>query len=32
VSAVTTKADDIARALEDEIISGVIPPGQVLRQ
>jgi DNA-binding GntR family transcriptional regulator len=32
VSAVTTKADDIARVIEDEIISGVIPPGQVLRQ
>ena len=32
MSALTTKADDIARALEDEIVSGVIPPGQVLRQ
>jgi DNA-binding GntR family transcriptional regulator len=32
VSALTTKADDIARVLEDEIITGVIPPGQVLRQ
>jgi DNA-binding GntR family transcriptional regulator len=32
VSTATTKADDIARALEDEIISGAIPPGQVLRQ
>src|SRR6202047_1356158 len=28
----TTKADDIARALEDEIVSGAVPPGQVLRQ
>src|ERR1700736_1636971 len=27
-----TKADEIARALEDDIISGAIPPGQVLRQ
>ena len=30
--ALTTKADDIARILEDEIVSGAIPPGQVLRQ
>ena len=28
----TTKADDIARILEDEIVSGAVPPGQVLRQ
>jgi DNA-binding GntR family transcriptional regulator len=28
----STKADDIARALEDEIVGGVIPPGTVLRQ
>ena len=28
----TTKADDIARALDDEIVSGAVPPGQVLRQ
>ena len=32
VLGVTTKADDIARALEDEIVSGAVPPGQVLRQ
>jgi DNA-binding GntR family transcriptional regulator len=32
VSASTTKADDLARVLEDEIISGVLAPGQVLRQ
>ena len=32
VSALTTKADDIARVLEDEIVSGAVPPGQVLRQ
>jgi len=32
VSTVSTKADDIARELEDEIVSGVIPPGTVLRQ
>jgi DNA-binding GntR family transcriptional regulator len=32
VSVVTTKADDVARTLEDEIVSGVIPPEQVLRQ
>jgi DNA-binding GntR family transcriptional regulator len=28
----STKADDIARLLEDEIVSGVIAPGTVLRQ
>ncbi|MGL6279595.1 MAG: GntR family transcriptional regulator [Gaiella sp.] len=28
----TTKADDIARVLEDEIVGGAIPPGTVLRQ
>jgi len=28
----STKADDIARVLEDEIVGGVIPPGTVLRQ
>ena len=28
----STKADDIARTLEDEIVGGVIPPGTVLRQ
>jgi DNA-binding GntR family transcriptional regulator len=28
----STKADDIARLLEDEIVSGVIGPGTVLRQ
>ena len=28
----STKADDIARLLEDEIVSGAIPPGTVLRQ
>ena len=32
VSTVSTKADDIARELEDEIVSGLIPPGTVLRQ
>jgi DNA-binding GntR family transcriptional regulator len=32
VASVTTKADDLARALEDEIVSGAIAPGQVLRQ
>src|SRR5881392_455313 len=30
--AVTTKAEDIARVLEDEIVAGVISPGVVLRQ
>lgn len=28
----STKADDIAVVLEDEIVSGTIPPGEVLRQ
>ena len=28
----STKADDIARILEDEIVAGQIPPGTVLRQ
>jgi DNA-binding GntR family transcriptional regulator len=28
----TTKADDLARVLEDEIVSGAIVPGSVLRQ
>ncbi len=28
----STKADDIARVLEDEIVGGLIPPGTVLRQ
>src|SRR5579883_3191712 len=28
----STKADDIARLLEDEIVSGAIRPGTVLRQ
>ncbi len=28
----STKADDIARVLEDEIVGGVIAPGSVLRQ
>src|SRR5262245_57365641 len=28
----STKADDIARVLEDEIVSGAVPPGTVLRQ
>ena len=28
----STKADDIARVIEDEIVGGVIPPGTVLRQ
>ena len=32
VNLVSTKADDIARELEDEIVSGAIPPGTVLRQ
>jgi DNA-binding GntR family transcriptional regulator len=32
VPALTTKADDIARVLEDEIVAGVISPGIVLRQ
>lgn len=29
---VSTKADDIARVLEDEIVGGAIPPGAMLRQ
>ena len=32
VSTLSTKADDIARELEDEIVSGAIAPGAVLRQ
>ncbi len=28
----STKADDIARVLEDEIVGGLLPPGTVLRQ
>ncbi len=32
MDAATTKADDIARLLEDEIVGGAIPPGTVLRQ
>jgi DNA-binding GntR family transcriptional regulator len=32
VSTVSTKADDIAGILEDEIVGGAIPPGTVLRQ
>jgi DNA-binding GntR family transcriptional regulator len=32
VSALSTKADDIARVLEDEIVSGLIEPETVLRQ
>src|SRR5512134_3176600 len=32
VPTLSTKADDIARALEDEIVGGTIPPGTVLRQ
>ena len=32
VSTVSTKADDIAGILEDEIVGGAIPPGAVLRQ
>lgn len=31
-AATSTKADDIARLLEDEIVAGTIPPGTVLRQ
>jgi DNA-binding GntR family transcriptional regulator len=31
-AATSTKADDIARVLEDEIVAGMIPPGTVLRQ
>jgi DNA-binding GntR family transcriptional regulator len=32
MSLATTKADDLARLLEDEIVAGAIPPGAVLRQ
>jgi DNA-binding GntR family transcriptional regulator len=32
VPSLSTKADEVARILEDEIVSGVIPQGQVLRQ
>lgn len=32
MSALSTKADDIARVLEDEIVSGLIEPEMVLRQ
>ena len=32
MSTLSTKADDIARVLEDEIVSGVIDQGTVLRQ
>jgi DNA-binding GntR family transcriptional regulator len=32
VPALTTKADEVARTLEDEIVSGAIPPGLLLRQ
>src|ERR1044072_1877114 len=32
MSTVSTKADDIAGILEDEIVGGAIPPGTVLRQ
>jgi DNA-binding GntR family transcriptional regulator len=32
VPGLTTKADEVARTIEDEIVSGAIPPGQVLRQ
>jgi len=32
VTTLSTKADDIARLLEDEIVAGTIPPGTVLRQ
>ena len=31
MSAESTKADDIARLLEDEIVAGSIAPGTVLR-
>jgi DNA-binding GntR family transcriptional regulator len=31
-TAISTKADDLARVLEDEIIAGAITPGTVLRQ
>jgi len=32
VTTISTKADDIARVLEDEIVGGLIPPDTVLRQ
>jgi DNA-binding GntR family transcriptional regulator len=32
VAVLSTKADEVARTLEDEIVSGAIPQGQVLRQ
>jgi DNA-binding GntR family transcriptional regulator len=32
MSALSTKADDIARVLEDEIVGGSVAPGTVLRQ
>lgn len=32
VPVLSTKADEVARTLEDEIVSGAIPQGQVLRQ
>ena len=32
MTTLSTKADDIARVLEDEIVGGVIPPDTVLRQ
>ena len=32
VPTLTTKADEVARTLEDEIVSGAVAPGQVLRQ
>ena len=32
MTTLSTKADDIARVLEDEIVGGAIPPGTVLRQ
>ena len=32
IAELSTKADDIARVLEDEIVAGQIPPGTVLRQ
>ena len=32
VTTLSTKADDIARVLEDEIVGGLIAPGTVLRQ
>ena len=32
VATLTTKADEVASTLEDEIVSGAVAPGQVLRQ